>query len=80
MEKMSYANIENQINVKWSSHLSNGDMLDFIWCPKINLDKLSRSSSDSEYIPNNGGSVIFMHSDGDNLLIKNNRLSVLAQT
>lgn len=78
MEKMSCVNIENQINVKWSSHLSNDDMLDFIWCPKINLDKLSRPSSDSEYTPNKGGSVIFMHSNGDDLFIKNNRLSPLS--
>jgi len=44
MGKECCTNIENQINIKWSSHLSNDGMLDFIWCPKINLDKLSRLS------------------------------------
>ncbi|WP_147658649.1 hypothetical protein [Yersinia kristensenii] len=75
MAKECCTNIENQINIKWSSSLSNEGMLDFIWCPEINLKKLSRPSSGSEYIPDDGGAVVFMHSDGSNLFIQNNEVS-----
>ncbi|MBF1996278.1 hypothetical protein HW114_12695 [Serratia symbiotica] len=66
---------ENEINVRWSSHLSNDGMLDFIWCPHVNLSRFSCSSSDSEYFPESGSSAVFMHSNGRDLIIKNKKIS-----
>lgn len=75
MEKDNCKNIQNEIDIKWSSHLSNDGMLDFIWCPKVNLKQISFYLSDSEYSPEKGGSVIFTHSNGSDLFIKNKKLS-----
>jgi hypothetical protein len=58
----------NVIDERVSSHLSSDDELDFVWVTQVDITSLTPVPE--HYSPTEGSSILFLHSNGTELLLK----------